>query len=229
MKKPVVDYTEFRLSRIREPRFAHVPLVLGWVAYFSLYFLTENLIPVERCHVIHCALDDAIPFLEGFVVVYVGWYALVFFTLLYYFLYDVESFSRLSKFIMVTQAVGMAAYIFYPSIQLLRPEVFPRDNVFTRLLGVIYAFDTPTGVLPSLHVAYTVGIASVALRERTTRPWWKAFTVLAVVAVTLATLFVKQHSALDAAGAVPACLLAEILVFGKSWWLPRLRGGAQAR
>ena len=54
MKKPVVDYRQFRLSKINEPRFAHLKLFfLSWIGYFTLYFLTENLIPVERCHPMH--------------------------------------------------------------------------------------------------------------------------------------------------------------------------------
>ena len=46
MKKPVVDYRQFRLSKINEPQFAHLKLLLGWVVYFLFYFLTENFIPV---------------------------------------------------------------------------------------------------------------------------------------------------------------------------------------
>ena len=41
MKKPVVDYREFRLSRLNEPRFAHLKLLAGWIltvitAYFAV-------------------------------------------------------------------------------------------------------------------------------------------------------------------------------------------------
>ena len=82
MKKAVVDYREFRLSRINEPRFSHLKLLLGWVGYFILYFLTENLIPAERCHPVHCALDDLIPFNEFFLIFYCAWYLLVFGSLL---------------------------------------------------------------------------------------------------------------------------------------------------
>ena len=88
----MVDYRQFRLSRIREPQFAHVKLWLTWAVYFALYFLTENLIPAENCHVIHCPLDDVIPFNEYFLIFYTGWYVLVFGSLLYYFLYDVSRF-----------------------------------------------------------------------------------------------------------------------------------------
>ena len=61
MKKPV-DYSGFSLKKLPEPRFRHMLLLLGWVGYFLLYFLTENLIPWESCTPIHCGLDDLIPF-----------------------------------------------------------------------------------------------------------------------------------------------------------------------
>ena len=75
MRKPAVDYREFRFSRLNEPRYAHLKLLAGWIAYFVLYFLTENLIPAESCHVIHCALDDAIPFCEASPIPYMFWFA----------------------------------------------------------------------------------------------------------------------------------------------------------
>ena len=75
--EPAVDYREFRLSRINEPRFVHVKLLSGWVVYLVLYFITENLIPISACHVIHCALDDMIPFNEFFLIFYCFWYVLL--------------------------------------------------------------------------------------------------------------------------------------------------------
>ncbi len=215
MRKPVVPYREFRLSRLREPRFSHVWLLLGWVGYLLLYYLTENLIPPEKCHVIHCALDDLIPFREGFLVFYCFWYAYLVLSLLYFFLYDIPSFKKLQFYIIVTQAVAMAAYILYPSIQLLRPEAFPRDNLLTRLLGFIYAVDTPTGVCPSLHVAYSMGIATVWGRSREASRPFKLFVIVMAVLISVSTTFVKQHSALDVLLAIPLGLLAEYIVYGK--------------
>ena len=214
MKRPVVDYREFRLSRLNEPRFAHVRLLGGWIIYLMLYFITENLIPVERCHVIHCALDDMIPFTEGFMIFYCYWYLLLVGSLVYFFLYDILSFKRLQIYIMITQAVAMATYILYPSVQQLRPASFARDNPLTRLTAFIYAFDTPTGVCPSLHVAYSMGIASVWCHRRETSLAWKAFMVFSAVAISLSTAFVKQHSVVDILAAIPVGLLAETLVFG---------------
>ena len=153
MKKKPVDYSGFSLRRLNEPRFSHMKLLLGWVFYFSMYFITENLIPAERCHPIHCAMDDLIPFNEFFVIFYVGWYLLVFGTLAYTLFFDVENFKRVQTYIIITQVIAMACYVLYPSRQDLRPEVFERNNILTALMAFIYSFDTSTGVCPSLHVA----------------------------------------------------------------------------
>lgn len=214
MKKPVVDYRAFRLSKINEPQYSHIKLLLGWIVYFIFYFLTENLIPAERCHVIHCALDDLIPFDEFFLIFYCFWYLLLAASLLYFFLYDVDSFKKLQIFIIVTQVVAMAVYILYPSVQNLRPETFPRENFLTAVMALIYDFDTPTGVCPSLHVAYSIGIASVWLKHKDASKGWKAFVVVSTILISISTAFVKQHSVVDILAALPLGLLAEYIVYG---------------
>lgn len=217
MRKPVVDYREFRLSRINEPRFSHLKLLLGWVIYFALYFLTENLIPVENCHPVHMWLDDVIPFNEYFVIPYTFWYLLIVVSLVYFALYDIPKFRGLQIFIMVTQFVAMAVYIIYPTRQDLRPESFARDNFFTRVVGFMYAFDTNTGVCPSLHCAYSFGIMSAWLKDKWAHPAWKIFVVFAVIMICLSTMFIKQHSAVDFFAAIPLGILAEVIAFGGYW------------
>ncbi|MBQ9686937.1 MAG: hypothetical protein IJV41_10410, partial [Oscillospiraceae bacterium] len=209
----MIDYRGFRLSRLNEPRFRHVKLLGGWIFYFAMYFITENLIPASKCHPIHCFLDDLIPFNEFFVIFYVFWYFLVFGSLLYYFLYDVDKFSKLQTFIIITQVVAMACYVLYPSRQDLRPAVFERQNALTALMGFIYAFDTSTGVCPSLHVAYSMGILSVGLKDPALPKWVKALLLFVVLMICAAVCFVKQHSAVDVVAALPVCVLAEYLTF----------------
>ncbi len=224
MKKQPYDYSGFSLERLNEPRFSHLKLLGGWIVYFALYFITENLIPPERCHPVHCALDDLIPFNEFFVIFYVGWYFLVFGALAYTLFYDVPAFRKLQTFIMITQAVAMLCYILWPSRQDLRPEVFPRQNILTDIIKFIYSFDTNTGVCPSLHAAYSLGILSVGLKDKSLSTGWKAALTFLVIMICLAVCFVKQHSAVDVFTALPVSLLAEILVYGRDYWLPKLRG-----
>ena len=69
-----------------------------------------------------------------------------------------------------------------------------------------------------------MGILSVALKDRELKKTWKALLAFVVLMICLAVCFVKQHSALDVLWALPMCLVAELLVFGRDYWLPRLKG-----
>ena len=215
MRKPVVDYRGLRPSNITSPQYRHLLLLLGSVVYFCLYFLTENLIPAEDCHPVWCKLDDLIPFNELFVIFYVGWYVLIVLSLGYFALYSVESFKGLQTYIMVTQALAMVCYIVYPTRQDLRPDSFERENVLTWIMGIIYQFDTNTGVCPSLHVAYSLGIASAWLKEKSAAWYVKLIVTVFVIGVCLSVAFTKQHSVVDIFAAIPVCLVAEIVAFGK--------------
>lgn len=223
MKKPVVDYRQLRPSNLNTPEYSHLLYLLGWLGYFILYFLTENLIPAASCHPVHCRLDDVIPFCEYFVIPYTFWYVFIVLTLLYFVLYDPKGFKKLMTFIIVAQVVAVLVYIVYPTRQDLRPEEFLRSNFFTWVMSLIYAFDTNTGVCPSLHVAISIGLASAWCKEEGVRRGWKIFTVIAACLISIATAFVKQHSVVDILAALPLAVLCEIIAYGKSWWLPRLR------
>ena len=224
MRPPVVDYRNLRLNNITSPQYSHLLLLLGWVGYFLMYTLTENFIPAENCHVIHCWLDDVIPFMEIFLIPYVLWYGLIVGSLGYLALYNVESFKKMQTFIILVQAMSMLVYILYPNRQDLRPEVFPRENFLTDIISFLYSFDTSTNVCPSCHVGYSIGIASVWLKEKSASKWFKAGIVVLVALICMSTCFIKQHSAVDFFAALPVCLIAELLLYWKSYWKPRLFG-----
>ncbi len=217
MKKPVVDYRKFRLNRLNSPEFSHLKLLLGWVGYFLLYLITERLIPNNTGTAIWCELDYKIPFCEWFVIPYVGWYLLIVISLLYFALYNVTNFKRLQIFIIVTQVAAMVIYIVFPNYQPLRPEAYPRDNVLVDLVALLQTADTNSNVCPSLHVAYSVGIASVWLKEKQASFVTKTAVVIFCLLVCLSVAFIKQHSVIDAAAAIPVCILAEIISCHDYW------------
>ncbi|MBQ6848223.1 MAG: phosphatidic acid phosphatase [Clostridia bacterium] len=224
MRKPVVDYREFSFKGLNDPRFSHLKLLGGWFIYFALYLITENLIPNNSGTAVSCWLDYKIPFCEWFIIPYVGWYALIVVSLLYFALYNVDNFKRLQIFIIVTQVVAMIIYIAFPNYQPLRPD-YPRDNFLTDVVILIQNFDTNSNVCPSLHVAYSIGIASVWLKEKSAAWWTKTGIVIFCILVCLSTVFVKQHSVVDGLVAIPVCLLAEYISC-KSYWKEKLKSKA---
>ena len=223
MKKPVIDYGKVRFSNICSPQFRHLFLILGWPAYLTAYNLTEKYITAENCYLVHSALDDIIPFCEIFVIPYVLWYGLIAASLLYFLFYSVESFKKLQSYIIIVQAIATVIFILFPTMQDLRPEVLPRDNFLCDVVLWLYNTDNNMGVCPSLHVAVSIAIASCWVKDKTANKAVKTFIVAFCVAVCLATVFIKQHSIVDSYVALPVCLVAEVLLFGKSYWLPKFK------
>lgn len=213
MKKPVVDYRKLRFNNITSPEYRHLLWLIGWIGYLLMYILTENLIPAEKCYPVHCFLDDVIPFCEWFFIPYVSWYFLIAGSLVYFALYNTENFKNLQKYLIITQVVAMIAYVFLPTRQDLRPTEFVRDNFMTQIASVIYSVDTNTGVCPSLHVAYSIGIASTWLKESSASKLTKTLITILCGIICISVSFVKQHSVVDIIAAIPVCILAELVVF----------------
>lgn len=199
MKKPKL---------IRSPAISHWWLLAIWPLYFLSYILTETLIPASRCISIYCQLDDLIPFCEFFVIPYVFWYFLIAGSVLYFARYHVTSFRKLMRFFTVTMICSTIIFVLFPSRQDLRPSVFPRNNIFTDIVRLLYTFDTSTNVFPSLHVAFSIGIAYVWLSEKAFTVQVKLFILTSAILICLSTVFIKQHSALDGIAAIPVCIAA---------------------
>lgn len=178
-------------------------IILFGITYLVIFFFIEA--RKGPVHIIHTALDDLIPFCEYFIIPYVLWFFYVAGTVLYLALTDRD--LREYKAFITTMMLGMAAFVvvslIYPNGQSLRPQVLP-DNLFSRAVGLLYTVDTPTNVLPSLHVFASVAcdIALCRAPAFQTRPTWQWASHLLTVSIILSTMFLKQHSIIDVAAAL---------------------------
>lgn len=213
---PAVDYRDFRLSRVNSPEYRHLWYLLFWPAFLLRYILIENLNPAQTYHLIWSPLDDLIPFCEWFLIPYVLWYAAIVGMHLYTMLYDVRAFQKYSRFLLVSIGISTAVFLLYPSCQNLRPAEFPRDNLLTRIVGLIYAADTNTNVFPSEHAIGAMAVFAAAVNTKSLRTHGKltAIGILAVL-ICFSTVFLKQHSILDVVAAVPVSVIAYWIVYGR--------------
>ena len=148
MIKPYVDYRKFRFSKLSTPEFSHVWLLLFWPVFGLGFSYVERFYPVAHYIEMHCALDDLIPFNEWFLIPYLFWFVYLIGAVAYTFFFDVPGFRRMMRFVMITYSATLLIYFLFPTCQMLRPEVFPRDNVLTRFIAGFYVFDTNTNVCP---------------------------------------------------------------------------------
>ena len=101
--------------------------------------------------------------------------------------------------------------VIFPNGQDLRPAEFERQNFFTDIIGLIYAADTNTNVLPSMHVVGAMACCYAVFHSKAlSSPWLRAGTIVLTVLVNLSTVLIKQHSFLDV---IAGLILSGILYF----------------
>ena len=150
-------------------------------------------------HEIRFGLDAYIPFCEIFIIPYLMWFGYVAFTVCFLCIKDREESEKLVGFLMMGMTIFIVISAIYPNGHHLRPTVFPRDNVFTRMIAALYATDTPTNVLPSIHVYNSIAIMIAVWRSKC----FKGHKVISGFMQTLgasiicSTVLIKQHSMID--------------------------------
>ncbi|MCR5685885.1 MAG: phosphatidic acid phosphatase [Lachnospiraceae bacterium] len=196
-------------------------LLLYWPFFLITFFLVERIAYNNGYTVIHCVLDDRIPFCEYFIIPYVIWYPFWVLMLLYALIREVPVFIRFSKYLMITLTISLIIYIVWPTGQDMWPAEFPRNNFFTWLTGLIYKADTNTNVCPSEHVSTAFGTVFAAMSsKRFSGRKWMIFFWAEAILVALSVAFIKQHSVLDVAAAVPIILIGYFTAFHKKRGTP---------
>ena len=213
--KPAVDYRNVRLSNLNTDAHRHLLLLLYWPVYGLLFLFVERFYPVDHYTVMHCGLDDIIPFCEWFLIPYLFWFVYLVGMHLYTLLYDVDSFKRMMKYIILTYTAAILIYLIWPTCQELRPAAFERDNFLTRFIAGFYQFDTNTNVCPSIHVIGSLAVMEAGLWTKHLSRGWKTWFVITAVLICISTVFMKQHSVLDILAAIPICILAHFLFVRK--------------
>lgn len=65
MKLPLIDYRQFRLSRLNTPQFRHLKLLLFWPIFSLVFCYLENYRPAVYYAPMRCALNIGSPSASG--------------------------------------------------------------------------------------------------------------------------------------------------------------------
>ena len=170
-----------------------VPLIIYGIIYLTWFLYLERKVTKDYW-VIHVALDDYIPFWEGFVIPYFLWF-------LYY---------RTCIFLFTGMTIFLTISTLFPNGHHLRPAVLPRDNIFTMMVSHLYKADTPTNLWPSIHVYNSLGAHFAIMKNNKLsgkRPV-RVLSLLLCISIILSTMFIKQHSVFDV---VTAFIMAAVM------------------
>lgn len=204
--------------------YSHAWVLLYAFIYFPWFTYLERHV-TDNYFVIHSIFDDYIPFCEYFIIPYLLWFAYIAVTLGYLFFNDKQGFYKASAIMFSGMTIFLIICTVFPNGLNLRPEVFPRDNMFTDMVKVLYKTDTPTNVLPSIHVFNSIG-AGIAIshsNDLKKHRWIQISAYILAALIILSTMFLKQHSVTDVIAAVTmACIIYPFVYVAADKKAPKL-------
>ena len=175
-------------------------MTLYLVFYLSFFTLLEkNIVPQV---ILHCALDDKIPFVKYAIIPYYMWFVWIVGTL-FWQLYRApkQEFWRLCLPLFAGMTLSLMFCAVVPNGVNLRPAAIQGNDIFTQLVRGLWTADTSTNVCPSIHVFNSITLdlafqrSSLLHGRRGQVVRWAAH--LLDVAVVLSTMMLKQHSVID--------------------------------
>lgn len=194
------DYRKFRLSKLNQPEYRHIGLLLYWPIYGLMFLYFERIRDLLfECtyHPVYSVLDNFIPFVPQFIIPYFFWFVYLIGMLLYSFFCDIPAFKKYMWYIIITYSITSLIYFIYPTSQELRP-VLTGNGIFEKIVGGLYVFDTNTNVCPSIHVLGSLAVCFSAWTcKRFNKMWIKISFFLVAMLISFSTVFLKQHSIID--------------------------------
>ena len=170
-------------------------------------------------HIVHCFLDDVIPFCEYFVIPYFFWFIYMGALLAFLYIKNKDEFCRYCLWLTSGMTICLFIYQFFPNGTgpSLRPAIDVSKNWAMRVVAWLYRTDTSTNVFPSIHVFNTIGTHVAICRSAYfhDKPIIKGASLFAVIAITLSTVCLKQHSALDAVAAMALSYIVFLFSYAK--------------
>ncbi len=194
-----------------------------YLLYFPLYLIAFFILEqrtVASYHIIHTAVDDYIPFCEYFVIPYFLWFGYIGFAFVaFIFQKNGRDYYQLCANLFLGMTVFLVVSAIYPNMQQLRPTTFADNNIFVTLTKFLYSIDSSTNIFPSIHVFNALGIHIAITKSQryasSKYNYIKIISFILMVSITLATMFLKQHSFFDVVTAFGMQLVFYPFIYGK--------------
>ncbi len=171
-------------------------MALGFVAAFvASYYGIAALQAGEPARSLATPFDAALPFVPEAVYVYASTYLGAFLPL--WTVPELRSFRRVALAYLISLGFCAACFVAWPvSAATLRPDLIATPDAGFTLwaVGLLYRWDPPLNLFPSLHLALATCAAQASQRAqpRLAVPVWSW-----VAAVAVAACLTKQHFVVD--------------------------------
>ena len=152
-----------------------LPPLFTFVVNSLVYWGAPLIVGTGRSHNLSGGLDELVPFMPAFIIIYFGCYI--------FWVVNCLTF-----------------FVFFPTTN-TRPEL-TGNGIFIRAMRFLYTVDKPVNLFPSIHCMAS-WFCCIGLRKCKEIPeWYKLMSVLIAISVFISTLATRQHVLWDVAGGI---------------------------
>lgn len=201
-------------------KYSHAWTLLYFFVYMAWFmWLEKTITPDSQYTNIHVAIDDMIPFVEWFIVPYLMWFIYIVVVVAFVLFTSREEYYKASAYLFVGMSICLLICTIWPNGQDLRVEEFTNENIFTKLMAFVYHADTNTNVFPSIHTYNSVCAVVILCKSHKLKnvKWIKIVAGVLSTLIILSTMFLKQHSIVDALGGLALAAIMYIPVYKVDW------------
>lgn len=202
-------------------KYSHIWTAAYVLIYVPWFIWLEKTVTTDY-HPIHINLDDAIPFCEYFIIPYYLWFFYIAAGMIFLFFFAKTDYLKACAFLFTGMTIFLIICTIYPNGQDLRVDISNHNNFFAKIVAGLYDTDTNTNVFPSIHVFNSLGIMIALNKCKIITNLKYGFilkicsTILAIF-IILSTMFLKQHSIIDAIGAIIMAITLYFIVYVPNW------------
>jgi membrane-associated phospholipid phosphatase len=199
-------------------RYRHV-WILGYAFIYIPWFIYLEKTVTNHYYIMHVALDDLIPFNEYFIIPYLLWFVYIAAAILFFFCTNVKDYYRLCTMLFTGMTISLVICTVFPNGTDFRPVIDPGKNICSDIVAVLYSTDTCTNVFPSIHVYNSICVHIAVLHSERLRKYRlvKTGSLILMISISLATVFLKQHSAFDGLGSLVMAYVMYHFVYSDSF------------
>lgn len=190
------------------PIYAIIPVICIFVYQSSIYFGTKLVNHNLHHYDLTTSLDEKIPLLPVFSIIYLGCY--IFWALNYLLVGRTgkKHFYQFVSCIFISYTLCGLIFIIFPTM-IERPDI-KVTSLSTALLNYVYVSDTPVNLFPSMHCLIS-WLCFIGIRNKKEIPrLYQIISLIIAILVCISTVTLKQHFVVDI---IAGILIAELIYF----------------
>ena len=164
-------------------------------------------------HVFNYYIDNKIPFMPQFIIIYNLFYPMIFISFYNIFIHDKDTYYKGIIAGILGYVIADIIFLLYP-VEMIRPDIsnLNIDIINNFILQLTYKIDNPPiNCFPSIHCIFCFQVLYSIIKCKNYN--YKYISIFILLLIIISTLLVKQHYVIDVLGSLVVVIITNFIVY----------------